>query len=194
MSNIYIHRNIVVGFHGGEKDTLLKVLNDPAMNLSMSINDYDWLGSGVYFWLNDPERAFQWAKENKKCENPFVLGAIIDLGNCLDLSVQSSLDALKASYDDLSNHGKVLNKLNKKRDAGNFALIRPLDCMVINYSCEMIAKTRPDATINTIIGYFEEGGFLYPGTDIHALSHAQICVRTAEISILGYFLPKVNAS
>ena len=48
--------------------------------LHPSANNYDWLGSGIYFWENDPIRAFEFAKEVKKCEEPFVGGAIINLG------------------------------------------------------------------------------------------------------------------
>ena len=49
---------------------------------------YDWLGSGIYFWENDPERALEWAIQKAEAgayKEPFVVGAIIDLGNCLDL-------------------------------------------------------------------------------------------------------------
>jgi hypothetical protein len=53
----------------------------------------DWLGTGIYFWENSARRALDWAKFAKEhpkftrtqVRHPFVVGAIIDLGNCLDL-------------------------------------------------------------------------------------------------------------
>lgn len=44
---------------------------------------YDWLGHGIYFWENNHERAFQWAKDKKargEIKNPTVIGAILHLG------------------------------------------------------------------------------------------------------------------
>jgi hypothetical protein len=35
-------------------------------NLLASTNDYDWLGSGIYFWENNEERAMEWAVELSK--------------------------------------------------------------------------------------------------------------------------------
>ena len=63
------------------------------MHLNASANSWDWLGGGIYFWEQNPQRAFEYAKEvadgqqyNKiKIKLPFVLGAIIELGNCLNL-------------------------------------------------------------------------------------------------------------
>ncbi|MBO0200915.1 hypothetical protein, partial [Vibrio alginolyticus] len=70
-----------------------------------SNNDYDWLGEGTYFWENNFERANQYAVEdskrkNSKINSPFVLGTVIDLGNCLDLLDQEHLDFLKVAYED----------------------------------------------------------------------------------------------
>jgi len=61
--------------------------------LKPSHNKYEWLGFGIYFWENDVSRALEWAqhiKENphiyhQQIKEPAVIGAIIDLGYCLDL-------------------------------------------------------------------------------------------------------------
>ena len=63
------------------------------------MNDYDWLGNGIYFWENNEERARQFANEGVNIENPAVLGAIIDLGHCMDLTDTKYLEELKEAYD-----------------------------------------------------------------------------------------------
>ena len=85
-------------FHSCDKEVGLKVLNGKA-ELKPSTNPWDWLGDGIYFWEQNPERALQYAMEssqnvqfNKKpIKTPFVIGAIIELGNCLNLVEPESL-------------------------------------------------------------------------------------------------------
>ena len=51
--SLYSRRaNLVIGFHGCDRSVVEKVI---------STNDYDWLESGIYFWENNEERAWQWA-------------------------------------------------------------------------------------------------------------------------------------
>lgn len=54
---------MVLGFHGCDEEVGLKILNSGTEHLTPSKNTYDWLGEGVYFWLNDPQRAYEWAVE-----------------------------------------------------------------------------------------------------------------------------------
>lgn len=64
-------------------------------NLKASDNTYDWLGNGMYFWENSYQRAYDWASNNPKYHKPAVLGAVIDLGFCLNLTDYHSTDVLK---------------------------------------------------------------------------------------------------
>jgi hypothetical protein len=72
----------------------------------VSENRYDWLGAGAYFWENSPDRAMEWAhfltqhpqNPEHNIAKPFVVGAVIDLGNCLDLSDAGSLEIIKEAY------------------------------------------------------------------------------------------------
>ncbi len=50
----------------------------------MSTNDYDWLGTGVYFFQVAPQRALAWADERYP-DSPAVIGSRLVLENCLDL-------------------------------------------------------------------------------------------------------------
>ncbi len=51
-----------MGFHSCDREIGLKVLNGETQ-LNPSINIWDWLGSGVYFWEQNPARALESAIE-----------------------------------------------------------------------------------------------------------------------------------
>ena len=89
------HPAFVLGFHGAEKSIVDKVVQQQKrIHLDHSTKSYDWLGHGVYFWENDPARGLEWAvcgKKNEKIKRPDVVGAIIDLGRCLDLTTRCRL-------------------------------------------------------------------------------------------------------
>ena len=51
------HPSFILGFHGCDKSTVDKVING-VESLVPSMNEYDWLGHGVYFWENNIERAW----------------------------------------------------------------------------------------------------------------------------------------
>ena len=68
-------------------------------NLKASDNTYDWLGNGIYFWENSYQRAYDWAASNSKYKEPAVLGAVIDLGYCLNLTDYHSAEVLKRGYE-----------------------------------------------------------------------------------------------
>lgn len=55
------YHNIIIGFHGCEKSIAERVIIGKT-DLMPSDNMYDWLGGGIYFWENDPIRAFEFAK------------------------------------------------------------------------------------------------------------------------------------
>ena len=188
---------IVLGFHGCDKKVADRILNSPKEHLTPSEHDYDWLGDGIYFWLNDPKRAYEWAEHKRErdgeVENPAVIGAISDLGVCLNLSERQSVELIQKSYSDLkeifASAGYDLNevKKNKVPDKGGFNLIRPLDCAVIKHA-HKIVKDR-GVVFDTVYGYFQEGEDAYLGAGIKEKSHVQICVRNKSC-IKGYFLPR----
>ncbi len=99
--------SFVLGYHGCDEKIGEKILTG-AEHVSRSSNDYDWLGAGAYFWENSPERALSWADYLRKhptsrthgIDRPFVVGAIIDLGNCLDLSDAGSLTIVRNAYEE----------------------------------------------------------------------------------------------
>ena len=190
---------IVLGFHGCDKEVADKVLRSQTEHLKKSTNEYDWLGDGVYFWLNDPQRALEWANQTKertnKIKEPYVIGAVIDLGLCLNLCERDSILLLQKSYDILKQSFEKLgydinDKLqNKAPDEGGFNLIRPLDCAVIKNLHRVMAEH--GIVYDSVYGYFQEGKDAYPNAGIKEKSHVQICVRNIDC-IKGYFLPRVK--
>lgn len=189
--NIYVDRpQFVLGFHGCEEETRDKILKSQKEHLRPSTNTYDWLGTGVYFWLNDPKRAMDWATRrdkdgSQKLKKPAVIGAIIDLKKCLNFAEYESTSILKEGYEIFKQNNNIEKYHNNTPDDGGFNLIRPLDCAVINFTCELFGEN----SFDTVMGYFQESGMAFPGSDIRKKSHIQLCVRNRNC-ILGYFLPR----
>ena len=101
--------SFVLGFHGCDKSLGMDIINKKE-ELKSSENDWDWLGTGMYFWEQDPKRAYRYSldiknakqhssqiktKEEKSKYKPFVIGAIIRLDLCLNLLEQSALEEEK---------------------------------------------------------------------------------------------------
>lgn len=145
----------MLGFHGCDKSVRDAVVNGE--NLVKSPNTYDWLGNGFYFWENNEERAFQWVQNlasnpKSKVTAPSVLGAVIDLGNCLDLMSSSSVTTLQLGYNFLkSSYEKTNTRMPENRNVGisTDLLLRPLDCAVIEKTHVQICVVNP----NCIKGY-----------------------------------------
>jgi hypothetical protein len=169
----------------------LAVLNGQ-MDLSPSDNSWDWLGGGIYFWEQNPVRALKYAEESKsgsqknkiRIKTPFVLGAIIELGNCLNLMEPMSLGIIKSSYKSLKDIYKNLGEPMPQNRGAN----RQLDCAVIKYVHETRKETNQQP-YDTIRCPFQEGYPVYDTSSFTERLHIEICVLNREL-IKGYFLPR----
>lgn len=180
-----------MGFHSCDKEVGLKVLNGSAQ-LTPSTNPWDWLGDGIYFWEQNPERALQYAIESSQklqfnklpVKTPFVIGAIIELGNCLNLVEPESLFILKKAYEDIeriyAEAGKPL-PVNKGNN-------RKLDAAVFKH-LHKSRESNPRLKYDTIRCAFVEGDPIYPSANFSSRLHIQICVLNEEL-IKGYYLPR----
>ncbi len=189
----------VIGFHGCDKSVADKVVcgKEP---MNKSENDYDWLGHGIYFWENDPSRALDYAdklmknptRATSKIEKPAVIGAVIDLGLCLNLMEIKLLEEVKTAHEDLCAIFKQANeKMPENKGANDNSsdlLIRRLDCAVIQYLCASYSK-KSGRGFDSVRGLFFEGPDLYPNAGFKTKNHIQICVRNPNC-IKGYFLPR----
>ena len=196
IESLYSRRsNLVIGFHGCDQSVVDKVVAGEE-DLLASTNDYDWLGNGIYFWENNEARALQWAAElakrkNSSVKTPAVIGAIIDLGYCLDLTDSLCLEELKKGYETLVAMCKDTGMpMPKNTNIGNSTdlLLRKLDCAVIEtmHTINRRANKRP---YDSVKGVFWEGKPLYPNAGFAEKNHIQICVCNPNC-IKGYFLPR----
>ena len=196
MESLYSRRsNLIIGFHGCDESVVRKVVNGEE-SLIPSTNDYDWLGNGIYFWENNEARALQWATELSKrkgssIKKPAVVGAIIDLGYCFDLTDSTYLQELKDAYDIFveicQRAGKTLPK-NTDIGTSTDKLIRKLDCSVIQ-TVHLINQDANKRAYDSVKGVFWEGHSLYPNAGFAEKNHIQICVCNPNC-IKGYFLPR----
>jgi hypothetical protein len=100
--------SFVLGYHGCDRKLAERVFSGRAA-LRASHNDYDWLGDGIYFWEHNANRAFEFATEvatrrhgtGQKIKTPAVVGAIIDLGFCLNLLDARFIEMVRAAYEEL---------------------------------------------------------------------------------------------
>ena len=192
---------LVLGYHGCDASVGEKVLCGEDMHLKLSTNKYDWLGDGVYFWENDPVRAMEFAQASLnephitkgKIKTPFVLGAVIDLGFCLNLMDRAALEEVANVYKLLKQSYKNVNEPLPKN--GKLLRTRSLDKAVIDSlhtvrdSFNTKAETRGlFPPYETVRSAFPEGPRLYPGAGFRAKNHIQIAVKDVG-AIKGYFRP-----
>ena len=191
---------IVLGYHGclEEHATSLLTGERSIEDWKPSSNTWDWLGRGIYFWEHSTQRALEWASTKARRSDPpakaSVIGAVIQLGRCFDLTdvryteqLRQAYDVVKARYE---NEDKALPK-NRGSPAGA-APQRELDCMVINTLLDDILVDGEEAvSFQTVRGAFWEGDEAFPGSILRQQSHIQIAVRDVSC-ILGVFRPNLD--
>lgn len=187
--------SLVLGFHGCEREVGEAVLRGAEPHLLRSTNEHDWLGDGIYFWENDPVRALEWAHECKdrpeltkgKINDPFVVGAVIELGFCLNLLARDCLQELEVAYTLLKAvHQAAGTEMPKNQ--GPQGVLRFLDRAVIGMLHASRKKTPGYPEYDTVRSPFVEGSKLYPGAGFERKNHVQIAVRHSA-RIRGYFRP-----
>lgn len=165
-------------------------------DINPSQNDFDWLGHGSYFWESDPGLAMEYAEWKVKrgdFETAAVIGAIIDLRNCLDLTNRQDLKLVADIFGiyKLNQEISGLPIAENKRingDPNGDLLLRYLDCAVINL-LHYLNDSSKNEKFDTVRGMFTEGGPLYEDAGFQAKTHTQVAVRDMAC-IKGYFWPR----
>jgi hypothetical protein len=186
-----VSRSLVLAYHGCDLSLARKVVTGDD-DLLPSKNEYDWLGGGRYFWEDSHSRALRWAQnevkqKTGKVKTPAVLGAIIDLGNCLNLIDVEHLDLVKAAYKAYLDFCRV-SGLNPAQNKGKNFRERNLDKAVFE-TLHKMREQEKKPPFDTVRAFFVEGELLYENAGLRALDHVQICVRDPG-KIIGYFLPR----
>jgi hypothetical protein len=176
-----LHRlsyGFVLGYHGCDRKVGERLLAGDRFKASE--NDYDWLGPGIYFWEANPQRGIEFAKESakrspKNIRKPYVIGAVIDLGHCLDLSTLAGIAMVRSAYTSLrASSDKSGDSLPTN---GSRLILRKLDCAVIRRVHSMIDEADEIEPFDTVRGVFTEGEPAYPGAGFLEKTHIQIAVR-----------------
>ena len=180
--------HLTLGFHGCSAEICQKVLKENEV-LKASTNRYDWLGNGIYFWENSYVRALEWAKEKYESDGIEydVIGAVIDLGYCLNLSDSQFNSILKTGYNVLVSRLGDADLPRNHRKKGNDILLRDLDCAVIQQIHEY-NEGSDENSFDSVRGLFIEGEPIYAGSCFVSKSHIQLCIRNPNC-IKGYFAP-----
>lgn len=177
----------MLGYHGCDKDVGESILSGG--DLKPSRNDYDWLGSGIYFWEANPKRGLEYAaelktlKRGRRIETPFVIGAVIDLGLCLDLTTAAGTEHVCITHQRLLEISKQADQPlpTNSRDL----LRRNLDCAVISLF-RQIRESAREPSVDSVRGVFIEGEPIYPDSGFNSKTHIQVCVCNPD-QIKGVF-------
>ncbi len=155
---------IVTVYHGTsiERATLAIACQE----LVSSHNEWDWLGDGIYFWEESPDRAIAWAQK-KNGSSAAVIVTEVRLGRCLDLFDTKWVTVVRAAHKQLLNTYTIRGASPPANHRGNHAL----DRAVINHVCENLYE------IDTVRGPFLEGDSIFPEGSFSNLTHVQIAVR-----------------
>jgi hypothetical protein len=200
-----LRTGFVLGYHGCDAEVADKILHGGPFKHSEE--DFDWLGPGAYFWEADPHRAREWSNskvEQGAYKQAAVVGAVIDLGECLDLTTRGDLALLADAYASFEKAQQkaglpMPENRNPQRVPGDDKVLRYLDCAVIKHLHENVeddareyrsrGEAPPIAPFDTVRGLFVEGSNLYPGGGFYSHTHTQIAVRN-ETCIKGVFIPR----
>ena len=169
--------SFVLGYHGCDKEIAEKVLGGTAFKPSH--NEYDWLGDGIYFWEANPIRGLEYASELKslkrgpKISEPCVVGAVIDLGLCLDLTTSVGIQHVQVAHKRLVTLTSAGG--GKLPENGSNQMRRNLDCAVIRVLHD-IRKESGNPPIDSVRGVFTEGDAAFAGSGFFEKTHVQICV------------------
>lgn len=176
----------VLGYHGCDRVVARKLIDGSEPIKSQ--NDYDWLGSGFYLWESNSRRGLEWAeylakRKETPIKKPAVVGAIVDLRQCLDLTTASGIAQVSSAHRQLhilmAEAGQPMPK-----NSSNL-LARRLDCAVIN-TLHDVRRMENKTPVDTVRGVFVEGEPVYQSSGFFQKTHIQICVCNLDC-IRGFF-------
>ncbi len=185
-------QGVIIGHHGCPKALARRILFEDEL-LRPGTHSWDWLGTGIYFWEASLERALDWNPSYRATarENWCALGAVVNLGNCLDLFDRECIADVQKAYSHVADIFRDAGMELPRNLAGGpgdrqFSK-RLLDCLVIDHLHEL-NREQGKPEYDTVRCGFSEGAELYPGAMLFSQTHIQICVRNPHC-ILGYFKP-----
>jgi len=177
----------VIGYHGCDLKTATAVVARQD-TLKPGGQRYDWLGTGVYFWEDDPNLALGWARhwsrrQPDNIRNPAVIGAVIAFKECLNLVQTGASQILHAAHQALAQE---VERADGRMPSNESEERRFLDHAVFETLHEL-RRTEGLRSFPAVRALFQSGEPVFPGSGIRKWDHIQICVRNVSI-IEGCFL------
>ena len=160
-----------IAFHGTSAERAASILS---CGFRPSMNDYDWLGDGVYFFQEAPSRAWEWAC-TRHPDQATVVGARIGLSNCMDFLDLEWAKLLGRVYDEFLSMIKSSGTPMPTQTGG----AHRLDREVINYAVRVLEDE--GVRVESVRGAFSEGKPAFPNSAILDKSHIQIAVRNVDV-------------
>jgi hypothetical protein len=165
---------LVEGYHGTTANGAQNILSG---GYKPSVNPYDWLGHGVYFFQDGAKRAADFARRYSSPQEEIVV-----LKSEIRLFQHQCLDFLDTTWNDVIRevYSIFVAKAGQNPDLKQDEWRRELDCTVINLACETVL---PDLGIDVdaVRAPFDEGDPIFPNSKIYTLSHVQIAVRNLDV-------------
>jgi hypothetical protein len=155
-----------IGYHGTSNAAAQAVLR---AGFRVSRNAYDWLGDGIYFFQDAPNRAREWARQRYGSDG-VVIRSVIQL--LLDIQWN---DTLLRAYRLFVRASRRAGRDLPRQTTG----AHRLDRAVVNYAVSTLA--REGKIVRTVRGVFAEGAPVFPGSAIMNRAHIQIAVRDASL-------------
>ncbi|MFY2610562.1 hypothetical protein [Achromobacter ruhlandii] len=190
--------HLVLAYHGCDAVTRDDLVSRRLGALDHSQNEYDWLGPGTYFFEDDPQRAMNFAVQSannpgelytqRPIVTPAVVGAVLCLTSCLDMTTQAGLTEFQLTLDVLRASGAPLAQNDPRRP-----LLRKLNNEVFTalhgFREKQHTPEDPFPPYQVVRGAFMQGdplGDEHSGFSRHG--HIQLAVRDPR-AIVGWFIP-----
>lgn len=118
-----------------------------------------------------------------KIEIPAVIGAVIELGLCLDLTTSVGVQQVRSAHANLL---RIYEQTDWNLPENSADLLRRnLDCAVIRL-LHGIRSEAGEPAIDSVKGIFIEGGPVYETSGFYDKTHIQVCVCNPDC-IKGVF-------
>jgi hypothetical protein len=166
----------VYGYHGTSRSSAKSILEN---GFNLSNKGGDWLGPGVYFWQDAPQRALDWARKFHP-EDPVVIRSSISFeeDKTMDLLDTRWFSFLGDRYQGFVN--KCLeSSISLPKQNPNKSKRHELDHAFLDY-ISLVLNTLEPGRISVIRAAFTEGRPIFPDSAIFDLSHVQIAVKDSN--------------
>jgi hypothetical protein len=181
----------VLAYHGCDERVAKRLL--AGESFQASINAYDWLGHGIYFWEFGPHRALKFAElqqKRGKVQKPNFVGVELRLGLCFDLLDTRFTEDLAVFYPLWVKQMRQKRvQLPTNEGKAPYFLKRYRDCAILNDYLHYLADF--GKVYDAVRGCFLEGKRVFPKSGIYREAHIQIAVRNPRC-ILRVFDPTIE--